>query len=1096
MIGDLDSLREQIRALARREPDVRRETLTSSDSHFDSGAVRVLDALFEPERDGPLQANTLERRLRQNGYSHADVTTLLAAAAEAPDIQAGWAQSWDVERRDELILRLHTLADTSLLTDDLVPFLMHQLRSPDSSIYQEAAIAIGRHLDDNARLFDAVQEYAATRSLDLSTPTSLTGNRTRRRVFLVQVAARATDQADESRLPALLCSERPIDVDPEGATHPIPADQEDRAVLLLAYRLLLDAPDQDAATTTAAEHLLTLVSEEPIADVSPFLLQRWGELLDALVTRDVIAPTTAAETWGQLLESIVTALDATDPTQPFPETAHALFLFDEHARTLAAVPDSVGSAAAAQRTSLPEPLAALLASRVLFWRRWVDGRRPPDGWPQAVPELPETASPGLRDVLRARPPAAGNTTGAVSPVDADLACVEALLGVLAGESRWRAQSAGDRALSVVFLLSTIQNLAGEYDRVLALLRTREIPVPPGEEARSRALAAVLRRVFRFENEHLARFLDSRILDSISDLSVLLTLLPTDEPPLLTADLADDLEHQIRRNLRTGSKIRPLQLLVLTTVRDPHPSFYESLKEIVTGRTYTDDRGRVVPMDAAVDAIIRDAAGGRSVDDDPWSDPTLVGADPVVEARSQIRHRLAGVNADGRSLLESLETFLDALGVPEGPRDTPANDTLLGVIQLVHPANDRMLLDGAPSWRDEDPESFVDHHSETVASIRGRIDSLQPTRIEEAMEVYDGLERVREDLEEVVAELVPVLPDVEADRLSDVFDELQRRIDAYAQGLRAILRSWNPRDPPTSSERWNDLLDEVTERWEIPDRLPLLQATLQSLESASGSEGDVDSWAARRELLGWVTTAPDDRPWSQESRDAWERAAAELWSRLLDEAMDEGREGRVRDLLGTIAFDRLLAWPSSVETLECAHEWALDRYMIGVGRHIRVLRQGSSGTSTLREYLREGGAFFVHHSSMWIAIFVGAILLQDFGQGWQAMAQQGDIQGIAITFVLAIGGVFSFVMLTLHRKTAPSPREDRWAVLWSHVVRGTAFVGVCWAVALTVTTFLWWLLSGTDQVVHGPDAILNVIVWSSFALLAGIFLGFVAKDAGV
>jgi hypothetical protein len=48
--------------------------------------------------------------------------------------------------------------------------------------------------------------------------------------------------------------------------------------------------------------------------------------------------------------------------------------------------------------------------------------------------------------------------------------------------------------------------------------------------------------------------------------------------------------------------------------------------------------------------------------------------------------------------------------------------------------------------------------------------------------------------------------------------------------------------------------------------------------------------------------------------------------------------------------------------------------------------------------------------------------------------------------------------------------------------------------LALTGFLWFLLSGTDEVVHGEGAALHVIVWAGFALFVGIFFGLLAKDA--
>ncbi|MFB6166378.1 MAG: hypothetical protein ABEJ31_14565 [Haloarculaceae archaeon] len=1086
-MSDCRALRERARDLASAPPEERSALLAAADDALPAPDARVLHAVFDPEAESFAVGDAL-RLARDAGHARDDGLCVLADALRAPDLQARWARSQDIERRDEVLSRLQVLARTPTLVEDLVPFLTLHLRSPDPAVYQAAAVAVGRHLETRPELLASVRDYAAARELDLGEPTTLGGNRTRRRVLLVQAAARASPHGEETDLPALLTAGLPLDPDAVRATD-LAADAEDATIVLLASRLLLEEPDLIADVAPLARDLAATLPAGALADTPPILFQRWGELVDALLAGDLVDATTAANGWTDRLERIAAALRPAGPTGGVPELTHALFLLDEHARTLAVLPDAVGRIAASGRDALPATHRALLDKRVRLWRRQVRNDAPPEGWPRDVPDDLPNASPALRLLLRPRPASTGGGVGGVGPAEFDVALIGDLVAPLGERSRWEALAPGERAIRLVFLLSAIHNLEDAHERVRAILRSHAIPVPPGDDARSQALAAVILRLIRFEGAACARAIDSRIRESVSDLGVLMILLPTEEAPGLAADLADNLEHQLRWNLQLEPDFRPIQVLVRTTVRDPHPAFYRALEDLLARRSYADAGGRSVPLEAALAAIRRDDADAGT---DPWRDDALAGADPLVSARSGARDRLAAVTTAGASIWDAVEALLEAIGVPAGARDRPADDTLLGLVELVHPADDRMLASGPEPWHDETPDAFVARHAETVNSIRGRLGAVRPESVEESADARDAIDALVDDLSTIVDALLAVLPAVEAERLREIVAALDARIEADTQALDALVADWDPVDPPRSPERWASLLEEVSERWTPPDRLPILRATFASLTAASVPAESADAWADRRRFLAWAVAAPDGRTWTDAEVEAWEAATADVWRDLLEEAMAAGQEARVRDLLEAPSLEAVRDRPASVEVLRAAREWALDRYLLGAATRVRARLPTAAATPRWRVRLREFGAFLLHHSPVWTALIVGAILMQDFGTAWQAMAEQGDIQGIAITFTLAVAGAFGYVLLTLHRKTTPPPGVSRWAGLRSRLTRASLFVAACWAFTLVVTAFLWWLLSGTDQVVHGPRAVLHVVVWSSFALLAGIFLGLVAK----
>jgi len=231
-----------------------------------------------------------------------------------------------------------------------------------------------------------------------------------------------------------------------------------------------------------------------------------------------------------------------------------------------------------------------------------------------------------------------------------------------------------------------------------------------------------------------------------------------------------------------------------------------------------------------------------------------------------------------------------------------------------------------------------------------------------------------------------------------------------------------------------------------------------------------------------------------TRAVWLEAVAQHWTRLVERGITEGLETRVARLVRDRAGARLRLLPGIDATLERARLWLFDCYrLVDAARVTRTLRlrRGEGGLRTLPH---EMAAFFLHYSAVWLALLVGAILMLDFGDAWTAMAEAGDYRGVGITFGLGVLGAFGYVTAELHARVRDAPGDRVWANRGARVLRSLAFVGVCLAWSVAVVGLLWWLLSGTDEVVQGAGAVLHIVVWSGFSLFVGIFFGLIAKAA--
>jgi hypothetical protein len=363
-------------------------------------------------------------------------------------------------------------------------------------------------------------------------------------------------------------------------------------------------------------------------------------------------------------------------------------------------------------------------------------------------------------------------------------------------------------------------------------------------------------------------------------------------------------------------------------------------------------------------------------------------------------------------------------------------------------------------------------------------------------VGEAIISLKGSMQEIRRLLLPALPLAEEVRFRRVLEQLETDLDDWLRAVGRVQRAWSEYAAGPSSvdlAAWDGLLAAVSEAWAPPERMDVIQRVWAALRRhVENAAGLLDPWAADQRLLDWSLETPQFSRWNQEEQRQWLAQCHNLFRSLLRQAMDARWEGRVVQLLTESRYRPLRRHADLVPDLEEARPWCLDRYrgLTAVQVHKDVAAVlGQRSPSII------GGlvAFFFHFSPVWIGLLVGGFLVLDFGDAWTDMAEVGDIRGIVATFMLGLAGSFLYLLTDLRRKSRASPEElslPRWGF---YLVRVVGFVAICLVYTVASTSTLWWLLSGTDAVVHGPQAIGQIAAWSGFTLLFGTFFGLIAKE---
>ncbi len=1062
----LISLQPQQRA------DVLRQLQEADDEDVNAEWVAVLHALHSA--DTPPTARSLLRKLESLTGTRESGKQLLAELMSHEQLQRQWIQ-WNIPDREELRLRLEVLARCGKLADELAPMITFFFRASVADLYQPAAIAFGRHLHRSASLRTYLDAYANKRDLPLHGPAMLDGQRPARRMLLLRAAACGRD------------GDLPLHMQRAGDAQQLhrPTNPADLSTLLLALDVLLMQRQEDAHFGQLVDQLLDGVAAASALVKTRSVLQRLGQLLIHRASEQ------AAEIWQQLFHEQVTMLRRIGENR-FGQRVAGLIRVDECLRTLAQFDPTHAVSLAKSMLDDASPLERRLLS-IRLWTWLHREHRLRDGWEEVLAlNAGDSMSHTLRDTHAILDAAETSLRGgdqtifsSAKPQRVDLFTL--LLQEMQSQSRWLSHDTASRSLMAMLLLDQAQYVQLPPEQMYALLERFGLHVEANTpaEAADAAVPSILLRLLGWEQPGAEELIDTRMLHRIDSEPVLLALLPTQRVTALVSQLADALEHQLRWGLRRESYWSPEAFLMRISIRKPHGSFWTALQNVTRSRSYTNASGESVPVEALETWFAADA---------PHADKPPPDGD-FIRAHSRLREALAHVINSNEPLPARLIAIAEVIDSGEtGSTGLGRGSSIVSLFQRVYESHQPILQSGYPAWTDRSSREGLGQIESIAQQLRACAHAMTPATWMHGEVAVDAAHTVLRIVREHGKQLARLLPPVESALCIRADERLQQETVQWIDVLEHTISRWDEKpasDDASVQARASETIVELS-RIAHPQLTPHLIALLWSSlrERSPGVMSDEDRWMREHDLLVWGL---EHQPLGEADRTAWRQLLLETWNDLARRAMDRRDEQSLVRLLRDQRWKNLRRDEASAEVLRQCRSWCIDRLLLQPA-HIAGTDLVQHGSARTASWLGTTGAFIGHYSNVWIALLLGCILMLDFGDAWKSMAEIGDVRGIGLTFLIGIVGTYIYLLKNLRDKSPVLPGRTTAGVWASRLRRACGFLCVCLVYAVGMTSFLWWLLSRTDEVVHGIEALGHIIVWSGFALFVGVFFGLIAGDA--
>ena len=556
-------------------------------------------------------------------------------------------------------------------------------------------------------------------------------------------------------------------------------------------------------------------------------------------------------------------------------------------------------------------------------------------------------------------------------------------------------------------------------------------------------------------------LDPRLVHQVGAFEVLIDLVPNDVSDESAAIFADAIENQLRSYIATASDPRPEHKVYALAARAPYALLFEEIADVCHGREYLTAEGDPVALEALIRAFAPQSLAQEAA----------IRESAVHAADSSFGEALQGVRRALQNVQE-METPTAAVAgwvalMVRQDQSDGASASVYAFVRRVYGASaDASLRVQA---------------AQTVAELQAQRSHLTLQTLSDAPALQDAAQTVQQEVEAFCTALLPWLAPSEAESLRRARDHLVALLHRWSEA--ASIRyeqSRKEKDIPVSP-----LLNAILQQEPGSLRHMLVAATARSAmrSTPSASAFDAALYRTVRHPKALEQATPGERR-------SWQRVMHEGWEQQERRAMEDGRETEVTALMQAYATQKGTDRPSMKQISEEMEDWLLDRYhLIGAfqARRLRMPQShwGAWVGGTMMAYLG-------HFMYVWFALLVGALLMLDFGDAWFAMAEEGDQAGIALTFGLGVVATLGYLFADLRGKVTDEAAYSGWAWL-QRTGRLLIFLGVALCVATAYTSGFWYLLSGTEGVVQeGYEAVLSVVVWTSFALFVGVFLGLIAK----
>ncbi|MFB6345669.1 MAG: hypothetical protein ABEK50_07860 [bacterium] len=1085
--------------------------------------LRSLFVSSDPETT--VQVDRLLEILTSVGHSRDEALDALKPFVELDSVQSSWVNWETIETRRELRLRLTLLETADTLDKDLCPFLEFFFKASDPSLYRAACLAIGKHLPSHDRLEDFIVQYARSREISLNEPIELNGRRSRRRLLLTLASLRKNHPHFQRKESSLQPVPQPLSLPSESSEESdqpasyLPENQADLGVVMKYFAVMNGSDDTRESVRPYSLPTLEYTVEKYRLSPSHDLLKLWNEqfLAEAGAAPEATQPRQQLKRlWHRAHDNL---LDYFDSAESFQERYQALDCWDDLIRTSIRCPGLLAE------SLLEEANKKLQGGDNFFhslrYRVWKHRENRGVLDPEIAPADLEDSQPDyLRDLKDlCVVPNEPTTQHFINPREEKVfEALENLAPFFKNREKWQLQHPRERAVRFFviidfFLRSDLpEEVTGAAFGFKPTSLSFRSAAPDHWDGLSDTAVKLILNKLDWENPGVESFFNGDLIHEIGDINLLLALLPSGRSGPFLSVLADAFEHQLRLEMNQNPSFDLSRYLLLLTFRDPHPDFFKELARVSETRDY-----RIGELKIPLNELV------RNLQEQIQSIETLTKADPgipnleklqteflpkfdnhfdiaprVVDFREELTERFSDLT-DPRDMIENLRELLSDTGA-ESPRN---QNTINSLLSDLYRSDSPMLQSGYPAFRDQNFGEFTRLLETYSEELRSRTESLIPRNLVQYDRLEGRINSILKVLNGMEEELLPPLPFVEEKLLEAIFLTLRKRLQTWLEQFQALNDTLTKFLDSSASTAINygTIFSQVQEQWadSIAEEVKVsIFDRLRALISQTDQFDSPDLTPLEREFAIRTDPIEDETALIQSGVEycrpgetVFLNALSDAWRDATEKSMTTDDIRSTIELLKDDRYDSLRRNHENRETLEKARNWALDRYRISLSHTITgQIKDQSEGKSL---YTMELFRFMSHYSPIWIALLIGAVLMLDFGAPWTAMAEQGDVRGIAVTFGIGTVSTFLYILADLRMK-GRAPASGSAILFWGkRVLRGGSFLVLCLVYTFLLVGGLWYLLSGTGEVLTGSQALGHVVVWTGFSLFFGVFMGLLTQS---
>ena len=1038
-------------------------------------AGAILDHLKNPP-EGGVQASFILKNLTKRAFlERGEAVRFIAAWCDCSSIKKQWAQWQNTSNREEIKLRLEIIKYFGSLNQGLIDFLFFYFRSSDPAVYQTAAETAGYLYEAVPELTAKIDQYVTYNSQTILSVVHLQNARSLRRIIIVQAAMYARKPVKEragftERLLA------------ENLNDPLQLKTSDLDAALLALYIVLIPDNVSSDSLDKISNFFDQLIELPTNSFSRVTIRMLGYIWHELPQTPEKRLLTGEKIHDKLSEEFYRA-------QNTSLRYAALTKLDESARITALLPpeecDLFFNKFEKYTSKYP-----IVFIRLITWMRR-EKNLIPVRYPARERIIPGSVFDSAIAYERSSSLYWPGNHSLHFEEDTRRKILEGLLAEISNPKKWYLNDFGTRALKAFFLLDYSAYLSLQPGEINAFLPGKN-PSDDGAAAHfyadegqaGRLTAHILLQLNAAENEHIDIFLEGRTLHQLSSAELLINFLFPGQSWDVYSVLADVFEHILRNRLIKEPRFNVVHFLHQLSVRKPDVKFFNLLAGICSNRQYFNYHNEEVPVSDAVQTI-----AGQKQDEEKFTPPLLHGLKKHLDT---IR-----CYSDLQDKIHHLARVLFP-AISDKPEELSEQGLAEVILYLNHDSH-YLLQSGMPAYSAEKSGQMRDKLKESALNLTNHLHGIFPVSFYETVKVNDNILKATEDLQELEDHITPYLPAYEANFFKEVLGNIQYNLNEWQSAFNHLGDNRKevevkPHDPDLRESFLQEIIAIKLDAF----RSKLLEIFIHTLQQNFRKEVAIDkpsnkpAWIHEFDFLKWAADRKVTAILPEQNREEWIKNLTSSWNYLAEEAVSDKFEKRARILLDEPILKPVRMHPNCRDNLMMLRKWFFDllspRYALKTRQNI----ESAGKTSVFTGIFSELADFAKHYMFMWVAILIGAILMLDFGDAFMAMAEIQDIPGIIATSLMGVLGAYLYLYFTLDQRTAHAPEDNKIRNISEQMVRSGIFLGFCLIFTLAVTSFFWYLLSGTDEVIHGDGAWLHIIVWAGFALFVGVFFSLIAK----